>query len=97
MQMLNNLKALASSLKLNRVCRGIVRRPLIAILKVLMMSFYCRLKAWYWPKNPGVSAAEVLTSPFFSPYAVLDVCRIGHRPSIFPTIPEEPLSSAAET
>lgn len=50
-----------------------------------------KVKAWYWPKNPGVSAAEVLTSPFFSPYAVLDVCRIQSRPSIIPeAYPEHP-------
>ena len=32
-------------------------------------SALCRLKAWRWPKNPGVTGAEVLTSPFFSVYA----------------------------
>ena len=28
---------------------------------------WCRLRGWFQPRNPGLTAAEVLTSPFFKP------------------------------
>lgn len=31
------------------------------------MRCWCRLRGWFQARNPGLTAAEVLTSPFFKP------------------------------
>ena len=42
-------------------------QPLAAVSMSRTLERTCRLRGWFQARNPGLTAAEVLTSPFFKP------------------------------
>lgn len=52
-----------AAMPLTRLCEGILK---VACEGILKYTHVCRLRSWFKPHNPGLTAAEALTSPFFT-------------------------------